>query len=73
MADVQKWTVHFTDPHNGGRNSRQVGGPYSSKQRARNVVDKKDNEYGGYAHQIRPYGEGHDTKALGEGKEYGEK
>lgn len=30
----------------------QVGGPYSTAQRARNVMDRKDNEYGGYAHKI---------------------
>lgn len=34
----------------------RVGGPYSTRARARNVVDKKDNEYGGYIHGIRPYG-----------------
>lgn len=30
-----------------------VVGTYSTKQRARNAVDKKDNEYGAYVHSIR--------------------
>ena len=29
-----------------------VRGPYQSKQRARNMVDKLDNEYGAYVHTI---------------------
>jgi len=35
------------------RTTSQVVGTYSTKQRARNAVDKKDNAYGGYAHFIR--------------------
>lgn len=29
-----------------------VVGTYSSKQRARNSLDRKDNEYGAYVHRI---------------------
>lgn len=32
----------------------RVSGPYSSKNRARRVVDKKDNEYGAYRYGVRP-------------------
>jgi hypothetical protein len=31
-----------------------VGGPYSSRSRARLAADKKDNEYGAYRYSIRP-------------------
>lgn len=31
----------------------KVVGKYSSVKRARTARDKKDNEYGGYAHQVR--------------------
>jgi hypothetical protein len=44
----------------------QVGGPYKTKQRARNRVDKKDNEYGAYVHHIKE----HDMTLHGEGKPY---
>lgn len=30
-----------------------IVGTYSTKQRARAAVDRKDNEYGGYAHSVR--------------------
>lgn len=75
MADEQKWAVHFMgQPDSSGRRRGQmVGGPYKSKQRARNVVDKKDNEYGSYVHQVKPYGEGANMEHHGEGKPYGGK
>jgi hypothetical protein len=31
----------------------QVGKPYTSKSRARNRVDKLDNEYGAYRYTVR--------------------
>lgn len=31
----------------------QVVGTYSTLKRARNAVDRKDNEYGAYGHSIR--------------------
>ena len=36
------------------RNTKQVVGTYSSKQRARTAMDKKDNAYGAYVHGVRP-------------------
>lgn len=30
-----------------------IVGTYSTKQRARNAVDRKDNAYGGYVHSVR--------------------
>ena len=50
------WTVHFKwqNDTSGRRTGDKVGGPYKSIQRARNVLDKKDNEYGAYVHTIRP-------------------
>jgi hypothetical protein len=29
-----------------------VVGKYSTKQRARNALDRKDNEYGAYVHRV---------------------
>lgn len=37
---------------------QRVGGPYATAKRARNVRDKKDNEYGGYRYGVRPVGGG---------------
>lgn len=34
------------------RRTGQIIGTYANKTRARNVLDKKDNEYGAYAHAI---------------------
>ena len=31
----------------------QEYGPYKSKQTARRAVDRRDNEYGAYVHQIK--------------------
>lgn len=36
------------------KSGERVGGPYSTASRARNVRDKKDNEYGGYRYGVRP-------------------
>lgn len=33
--------------------SGAIVGTYSTKQRARNAVDRKDNAYGGYVHSVR--------------------
>lgn len=33
--------------------TQQVVGTYSTKQRARNARDKKDNAYGAYVHSVR--------------------
>ena len=35
------------------RRTGEVIGTYASKQRARNTRDRKDSEYGAYAHAIR--------------------
>lgn len=35
------------------RKTNTIVGTYSTKQRARNAVDKKDNAYGAYVHSIR--------------------
>ena len=73
--DGKTYTVHYEGPHSPINNyvkGMKVGGPYKSKQRARNVVDKKDNEYGSYVHRIREYGQGHDMTQHGEGKGHGE-
>lgn len=74
MADIQKWQVHFQGPldSSGRRTGQKVAGPYASRQRARNKADKLDNEYGAYRHSVLPYGEGHDMKIHGEGKEHGD-
>lgn len=34
------------------RKTGKIVGTYSSKQRARNARDKKDNEYGAYVHAV---------------------
>jgi len=34
----------------------QIVGTYTSKNRARNTVDRKDNEYGAYVHSIKVIG-----------------
>lgn len=36
------------------KTGERVGGPYTTASRARNVRDKKDNDYGGYRYGVRP-------------------
>ena len=43
MKFKQTWHVTFRG---------QIVGTYSSKRRARNAVDRKDNAYGGYGHTV---------------------
>ena len=74
-SSKEKFAVHYYGPEGtsyGLSKGQMVGGPYSSINRARNARDKKDNAYGGYVHRVVPYGEGHDMKKHGEGKEMGE-
>jgi hypothetical protein len=35
-----------------GRTGQQVGGDYTSRDRARNRADKLDNAYGGYRYSV---------------------
>lgn len=66
MGD-KTYTVHYNGPtHSGQVKGDKVGGPYKDKNRARNAVDKKDNAYGAYVHQIKE----HDMTIHGEGKPY---
>lgn len=50
MADVEysnRPKYHVIDNH-----TKQSVGSYFNKTRARNEVDKRDNEYGGYKHRV---------------------
>ena len=44
------WTLH-------DKSGVKVGGPYKDHHRARAALDKKDNEYGGYVHSLKPLDE----------------
>ena len=56
--EEEKFGVHYYGSENtsyGLKRGEMVGGPYSTKQRARNSADKKDSAYGGYVHRVMPY------------------
>lgn len=53
MSDIKH--SERTKYHVINRKTGETVGSYFNKTRARNEVDKRDNEYGGYAHFIKEH------------------
>lgn len=52
MPPVHHYNVYFRDKHNGGGSTKV--GEAKTKKGAQRSVDKRDNEYGAYAHYHKP-------------------
>lgn len=71
MTDNEEYHVHRTANHVRGAG---LHGVYQNKTRARNLVDKLDNEYGAVAHVVRTMPKTTEAlNILGAGKPYGSK